>query len=59
MTRAYGVFASLVLAALAWIHFTGWSPGDVTEDKGVPKSVRDNPGSHRSAYGARSFTGAK
>lgn len=59
MTRAYGVFAAVVLALLTWIHFTGWSPANVTEEKGVPKSVRDNPGSYRSAYGARSYTGAK
>ena len=37
MTRAYGVFATLVVAALVWVHFTGWSPANVTEDKGVPK----------------------
>ena len=49
MTTAYGVFASLVLGALIWIHFTGWSP----------MSVRDNPGSSRSSYGGRSYTGAK
>jgi hypothetical protein len=58
MTRAYSVFAAVVVALLAWIHFTGWSPANVTEDKG-PKSIRDNPGSYRSAYGARSYTGAK
>ena len=37
----------------------GWSPFAVAEDKGVPKSVRDNPGSARPAYGGRSYTGAK
>lgn len=59
MTRAYGAFGAAVVLALVWIHFTGWSPSDVTEDKGVPKSVRDNPGSYRPAYGARPYTGAK
>ena len=58
MVKAYALFGGLVLAALTWAHFTGWSPGDVTEQK-VPKSVRDNPGSSRSAYGWRSYTGAK
>lgn len=59
MIRAYAAFAGLVLAALTWIHFTGWSPSNVTEDK-TPPSVRDNPGSYRSSYGgARSYTGAK
>jgi hypothetical protein len=60
MTGAYAVYASVIIAALAWIHFTGWSPSHVTEDKSTPTSVRDNPGSSRSAYGgARPFTGAK
>jgi hypothetical protein len=60
VTGAYAVFASLVVAALAWIHFTGWSPRTVTEAKSTPTSVRDNPGSSRSTYGgARPFTGAK
>jgi hypothetical protein len=56
---AYSVFGGCVLAALTWIQFTGWSPFAVAEDKGVPKSVRDNPGSARPAYGGRSYTGAK
>jgi hypothetical protein len=59
LTRAYTVFAALVLGALSWIHFTGWSPTDASEDKRVPNSVRDNPGSYRSTYGGRPFTGAK
>lgn len=59
MTTAYSVFAGCLLAALTWIHFTGWSPFGVSEDKGVPKSIRDNPGSARPAYGGRSYTGAK
>jgi hypothetical protein len=59
VTRAYGVFAALVLATLFWVHFTGWSVSGVTEAKPAPTSVRDNPGSYRSSYGGRSFTGAK
>lgn len=59
MTTAYTVFAGFVLAALTWVHFTGWSPSNVSEDKSVPKSVRDNPGSYRSTYGGRPYTGAK
>ena len=59
MTKAYAVFGGVVLAALTWVHLTGWSPSNVTEEK-VPKSVRDNPGSYRSSYGGpRAFTGAK
>jgi hypothetical protein len=50
-TRAYGVFGALVLAALMLVQFTGWSFEDVDEVKGVPRSIRDNPGSYRSSYG--------
>lgn len=57
MIKAYVVFGGLVLAALTWTHYTGWGPRNVTEEK--VKSVRDNPGSYRSAYGGRSYTGAK
>lgn len=59
MTTAYSVFAGCVLVALTWIQFTGWSPFGLSEDKSVPRSVRDNPGSARPAYGGRPYTGAK
>jgi hypothetical protein len=59
MIRFYTAFGGLVLAALTWAHFTGWSPSAVTQEKVIPKSVRDNPGSYRSTYGWRSSTGAK
>ena len=59
MLRFYAGFGGLVLAALIWAHFTGWSPGNVAQEKIIPKSVRDNPGSYRSTYGGRAFTGAK
>ena len=57
MIKAYVVFGALVLGALTWTHYTGWGPSNVTEEK--VKSVRNNPGSYRSAYGGRSYTGAK
>ena len=59
MITTYSVFAGCVLAALTWVQLTGWSPFGISEDKGVPKSVRDNPGSARPAYGARPYMGAK
>ena len=60
MTKAYAVFGGLVLAALLTAHFTGWAPGDVDEVKGVPKSIRENPGSYRSSYGwSRPYRGGK
>lgn len=60
MTKLYAVFGALVLLALSGAHYAGWSPSDATEVKGVPKSVRDNPGSYRSSYGSgRHFAGGK
>jgi hypothetical protein len=60
MNRVYAAFGALVLGAFFWVHFTGWGFGDVDEVKGVPKSIRDNPGSYRSSYGwARTHTGGK
>lgn len=58
-TSAYAVLGALLLSALTWAHFTGWSPG-VDEVKNVPTSVRESPGSYRAIYrGPRSYTGAK
>lgn len=59
MIRLYVLVGSLVLAALAWAHFTGWAPTAVDEARNVPPSVRDNPGSYRPAYGGRAVTGVK
>ena len=55
----YSVFAGCVLAALTWVQLTGWSPFGISEDKGVPKSVRDNPGSARPAYGGAALHGGE
>ena len=44
---AWGV---LVLALLGAAEWRGWAPGTSTEVKGVPRTVRDNPGSYRSHY---------
>jgi len=59
MVKVYVVFGALVLAALTYAHATGWGPSDVTQEKVIPTSVRDNPGSYRSVYGGRAYTGAK
>ena len=60
MSKIYAVVGALILGAFMWIQFTGWGFGDVDEVKGVPRSIRDNPGSYRSSYGwARTHTGGK
>ena len=45
---AYGI---LVLVLLGAAQYRGWTPGGATEVKGVPKSVRENPGAYRAHYG--------
>jgi len=60
MSKIYAVVGALVLGAFMWIQFTGWGFGGVDEVKGVPKSIRENPGSYRSSYGwTRTHTGGK
>jgi hypothetical protein len=54
MTRFYGAFGALVLAAFAWMQFSGWSLTDPSERKTGPRSLRESPGSSRPHY-----TGAK
>jgi hypothetical protein len=60
MSKLYAVFGVLVLLALSGAHFVGWSPTGANEVRGVPKTVRDNPGSYRSSYaGGHVFSGGK
>ena len=48
----YTVYGLLLLGLLGFAEYRGFSFNSVTEIKGVPKSVRDNPGSYRSFYRA-------
>lgn len=54
---AYGL---VVLAAVSFAEYRGWSLNRVNEVLNVPKSVRDNPGSYRSVYSSyHHYTGGK
>ena len=56
----YLVYGIIVLGLLGVAEYRGWSLNSVNEIKNVPKSVRDNPGSYRSAYGYyHHYTGGK
>jgi hypothetical protein len=46
----YGVYAFIVASACVLALYTGWWITPVEKVTGVPKSVRDNPGSYRSHY---------
>jgi len=45
------VYGTAVLLLMGLAEYRGWSLMSYQEQKGVPKSVRDNPGSYRSSYG--------
>lgn len=58
--RLYLAYGLLVLGLMGVAQYRGWSFDSVSQRKDVPRSVRDNPGSYRSAYGAsRRYTGGK
>lgn len=60
MSRLYRAWAVLVAAAVAGALWRGWWLTPVEKVTGVPKSVRDNPGSYRSHYSHyRRYTGGK
>jgi hypothetical protein len=50
MKRWYALYALIVSAACVWALYTGWWITPVEKVTGVPKTVRDNPGSYRSHY---------
>ena len=53
----YGV---LLLGASTYAEYRGWSLTSVTQQKVLPKSIRDNPGAYRSTYGGYSrYIGGK
>jgi hypothetical protein len=60
MRHLYVIYGSIVLAALSWAEYRGYSLSPVNEVKNVPRSVRDNPGSYRSVYSSyHHYTGGK
>lgn len=56
----YLVYGLMVLSFVGFAEFRGWTLGGVSEQKNVPRSVRDNPGAYRSTYGGYSrYIGGK
>jgi len=50
MKKFFWVYGIAVLLFLAAAELRGWSLTSYDEVKGIPKSMRDNPGSYRSTY---------
>jgi len=46
----YLILGVVLLASLAAVEWTGWTPIKPDEVKDVPRTVRDNPGSYRPVY---------
>ncbi len=58
LPRGYLFFGLLVLAGAAVLEYRGLTLASTSEDKGDPRSIRNNPGSYRSSYyGTRSTYG--
>ena len=50
MKTFFVVYGVAVLMFLAIAEYRGWSLTSYDEVKGVPKSMRDSPGSYRTSY---------
>jgi len=44
------VYGTAVLLLMGIAEYRGWSLMSYGEQKGVPKSLRENPGTYRSSY---------
>ena len=46
----YIIFGTAVVGLVAAAELSGWSPTSTEEVRGVPRSVRSNPGAYRAIY---------
>ena len=53
MNRFFSILGSILLAGFAYASYTGWSWTSYSEVRGVPKSIRNNPGVYRTMYTSR------
>jgi len=50
MRHFYRVWGGLLVAGVLASHYLGWGFAQTDEIKGVPRSIRDNPGAYRTHY---------
>ena len=50
MKKFFIVYGIGILLFMSIAEYRGWSLMSYEEQKGVPKSMRENPGSYRSSY---------
>lgn len=48
--RWFHIYAISLISLMTVGHWLGWGLSEADSLKGVPRSVRDNPGSYRSVY---------
>ena len=60
LNRLYLAYGLIVLGSFAAAEYRGWWLTPTDRLRGVPPSVRDNPGSYRSVYsGYHHYSGGK
>jgi hypothetical protein len=60
MNKLYLLYGLIVIGAMATAQYQGWRLLPIAEGRIAPKTVRDNPGSYRPAYGGfRHYMGGK
>ncbi len=58
--KAYLLYGMAVLGLSGYGEYRGWTYSRYSEVKGVPRSVRDNPGAYRPIYsGYQRYYGGK
>ena len=56
----FALYGLLLIGAASVASYRGFSFSDVNTVRGVPKSIRDNPGAYRSIYsGYHRYSGGK
>ena len=54
------IYGVMLLGLSSFAQYSGWSFSRISEQKVLPKSIRDNPGAYRSTYGGYSrYIGGK
>lgn len=49
----FSIYGLIIVLGLFIAHWRGWSLDSADEVRGLPRSIRDNPGAYRQHYGHR------
>lgn len=56
LRNMFSVYGAVIATLLAFAHWRGWSLDSADEVRGLPRSIRDNPGAYRQHYGGRAWS---